>query len=179
MSDAIVPDDKDWTWVIERRCDECGFDASQVTEEQLGDLIRAAAEPWQQILAAPDVNVRPTPTTWSRLEYGAHVRDVCRIFDDRLTLMLTNDDAVFEDWDQDAAAQAGNYALEDPQAVADAIQTGAGELADDYGEVHGDDWERRGRRSNGSHFTVLTLGRYCLHDLVHHLHDVGSGLPER
>jgi len=179
MADAIVPDSKDWTWVIERRCPECGFDASQVSGDQLGSLIRAAAEPWPQLLAAPDAAVRETPTKWSRLEYGAHVRDVCRIFDDRLTLMLTADDAVFENWDQDVAAEAGNYALEDPRALADAIPASAGELADDYDEVHGDAWQRRGLRSNGSHFTVLTLGRYCLHDLVHHLHDVGSGLPER
>lgn len=179
MADEMVPDTKDWTWVIERRCPDCGFDASQVTGDRLGALIRAAAEPWPQVLAAPDAAVRETPAKWSHLEYGAHVRDVCRIFDDRLTLMLTTDDAVFEDWNQDAAAEAGNYALEDPEAVADAILTGAGALADDYGEVHGDAWQRRGLRSNGSHFTVLSLGQYCLHDLVHHLHDVGSALPPR
>ncbi|MBB2890737.1 DinB family protein [Flexivirga oryzae] len=179
MADAIAPDTKDWTWVIERRCPECGFDASQVTGDQLGALIRAAADPWTRLLASPDANVRDTPDKWSRLEYGAHVRDVCRVFDDRLTLMLTTDDAVFENWDQDAAAEAGNYALEDPLAVADAIQAGAGALADDYDEVRGDAWQRRGLRSNGSHFTVLTLGQYCLHDLAHHLHDVGAQVPER
>jgi hypothetical protein len=27
-------------------------------------------------------------------------------------------------------------------------------------------------RSNGSEFTVESLGRYHLHDVVHHLHDV-------
>ena len=32
---------------------------------------------------------------------------------------------------------------------------------------------RPGRRSNGSVFTVETLGRYFLHDVLHHLHDVG------
>ena len=26
----IVPDDKDWTWVLERPCPECGFDAATV-----------------------------------------------------------------------------------------------------------------------------------------------------
>ena len=25
---AIIPDDKNWTWVLERACPECGFDAS-------------------------------------------------------------------------------------------------------------------------------------------------------
>jgi len=28
-------------------------------------------------------------------------------------------------------------------------------------------------RSDGATFTALTLGRYLLHDLAHHLHDVG------
>lgn len=177
MADVITPDDKDWTWVVERRCPECGFDASKVAGDQLGDYFRAAAEPWSQVLAQPDATVRSTPGKWSHLEYGAHVRDVCKIFDDRLTMMLTTDEAVFENWDQDVAAEAGNYALEDPAVVAGAIRTGARELADDYDEVRGDAWERRGLRSNGSHFTVLTLGQYCLHDLVHHLHDVGAQLP--
>jgi hypothetical protein len=35
-------------------------------------------------------------------------------------------------------------------------------------------WDRRGLRSNGSQFTVLTLGQYFLHDLAHHLVDVGA-----
>ncbi|HET6968280.1 MAG TPA: DinB family protein, partial [Ornithinibacter sp.] len=30
-----------------------------------------------------------------------------------------------------------------------------------------------GHRSDGSEFTVLTLGQYGLHDLAHHLWDVG------
>ena len=38
--------------------------------------------------------------------------------------------------------------------------------------VGDDDWDRPGRRSNGSVFTVDTLGRYHLHDLVHHRWDV-------
>ena len=33
-------------------------------------------------------------------------------------------------------------------------------------------WQRRGLRSDGSEFTVETLGRYHLHDVVHHLYDV-------
>jgi len=38
--------------------------------------------------------------------------------------------------------------------------------------VRPEQWERIGHRSNGAVFTVRTLGIYCLHDLVHHLHDV-------
>ena len=33
---AIVPDDKDWTWVVQRPCPECGYDATSVTRERRG-----------------------------------------------------------------------------------------------------------------------------------------------
>ena len=35
--------------------------------------------------------------------------------------------------------------------------------------------DRRGTRSNGDVFSVESLGSYHLHDVVHHLHDVGAG----
>jgi len=34
------------------------------------------------------------------------------------------------------------------------------------------DWQRTGRRTNGSVFTLETPGQYFLHDVTHHLHDV-------
>ena len=34
------------------------------------------------------------------------------------------------------------------------------------------DWQRTGRRSNGSLFTIETLGQYLIHDLAHHLQEV-------
>ena len=33
-----------------------------------------------------------------------------------------------------------------------------------------------GTRSNGSSFTIATLGQYTLHDVVHHLADVTGDL---
>jgi hypothetical protein len=38
--------------------------------------------------------------------------------------------------------------------------------------VTDEEWSNRGLRSNGSRFTVLTLGQYMAHDLVHHVWDV-------
>lgn len=48
-----------------------------------------------------------------------------------------------------------------------------------YVAVAGDQWDRAGVRSIGSTFTGLTLGRYGLHDLAHHLWDVGAGSSSR
>ena len=52
------------------------------------------------------------------------------------------------------------------------LEAAAG-LAGAYAAVPDDAWERPGIRSNVSLFTVATLGQYGLHDLRHHLWDVG------
>jgi hypothetical protein len=38
--------------------------------------------------------------------------------------------------------------------------------------VHGDQWRRPGRRSDGARFSIASFSRYLLHDPVHHLYDV-------
>jgi hypothetical protein len=106
------------------------------------------------------------------LEYACHVRDVHRVFGERLRMMLAVDDPLFENWDQDAAAAEGAYAAEDPARVADELVQGAAAISRTYGGVEGAQWDRPGRRSDGSVFTVDTLARYHLHDVEHHLHDV-------
>jgi hypothetical protein len=168
----IVPDTKDWTWVLERACGECGFDAGAVDRIDLGTMIRDNAAAWQRVLASPEATQRPEPTVWSPTEYAAHVRDVHRIFDGRLREMLDEDDPAFANWDQDETAVAERYDLQDPAQVAPDLLAAADKVAASYDAVAGDEWERRGTRSDGSVFTVDTLGRYHLHDVLHHLWDV-------
>lgn len=169
----ITPDDKDWTVVITDGCAECGFDRSfEVTTTSA--LIRETIPFWRAVLDREDVHRRPRPTTWSPLEYGCHVRDVCRVFTERLRLMLTEDDARFANWDQDAAAVDGSYAAQDPHQVADEYASAAEALARAFDEVSGEQWQRRGTRSNGSHFTVATFAVYLIHDLHHHQVDVAG-----
>ena len=109
---------------------------------------------------------------WSTTEYAAHVRDVAHVMGGRLALMLAEDDPLFENWDQDAAAVDGDYLATDPTAVAAELGSAVSAFADAYRAVPADAWDRPGRRSNGSIFTVLTLGVYALHDVEHHRHDV-------
>lgn len=171
---TVPPDTKDWTWVIEKRCPECGFEAMSISMADLPDLVRGNAAAWPDVLARPDVRHRPDPSTWSPLEYGCHVRDTCRVFGARLDLMLTQDDPLFANWDQDATAVEHDYAGQDPRRVAADLVRSADEIADGFAAVRPDQWGRIGRRSNGSVFTVETLARYFAHDPVHHLHDVGG-----
>lgn len=172
---AIVPDDKNWTWVLDRRCPECGYDAAAIDVADLGALVRANASQWPPLLARPDATRRPTDEQWSALEYACHVRDVFRLFEYRLGLMLADDDPAFENWDQDATAIAERYHLQDPASVAAELVAAAEANAAVWDTVTPDQHGRRGLRSDGAAFTVESFGRYFLHDPVHHLDDVARG----
>jgi DinB superfamily len=116
----------------------------------------------------------PAPITgkWSALEYGCHVRDVLRLYDQRLQLMLTHEGPQFPDWDQDATAVADRYIKQDPAAVAAGLAEAAEVIAAWFGAVVAGQWQRTGSRSDGAHFTVESFARYFIHDPVHHLYDV-------
>ncbi len=178
MSDAdVVPDTKDWTWVLEQPCAECGFVAQDVEPTAVAGLLRDNAEQWRAVLGRPSASVRRRPAAGvsSPLEYGCHVRDVHRTMHGRVLLVLEQDDPVFPNWDQDATAVAERYVEQDPAVVADELVAASAAAAGTYEQVAGAAWDRPGLRDNGSRFTVATLGRYHLHDVVHHLRDVRAG----
>lgn len=167
-------DTKDWTWVLARPCGECGFDAATVRRDEVGARIRAGVPRWTEVLG-PGAATRPAPEVWSPLEYACHVRDVHRVFGERVELMLAEDDPSFANWDQDETAEAEGYARQDPSTVAAELAAAAEEVAASYDALDpGDDalWSRPGRRSNGSVFTLESLAAYHLHDVEHHVWDV-------
>jgi hypothetical protein len=174
----ITPDTKDWTWVIERVCPECGFDTSSFPREQVGSMIRDNSARWKDVLSHPEVATRPSEDRWSALEYACHVRDVFDLYDFRLKLMLEEDGPSYPNWDQDRAAVDGNYGSEDPTEVHAVMEEAAGRLADRFDSVSGAQWERTGFRSDGARFTIETFARYLIHDPVHHLHDVEQGFEK-
>lgn len=170
----IVPETKDWTFVIAHGCAECGFDAAKTRAVDVGGRLRATIPRWAEALARRDAAVRPADQVWSPLEYGCHVRDTCRIFGDRLHLMLTQDDPEFANWDQDETAVNDRYSAQDPQVVSAEYATSAEATASAFQAVQEPEWPRTGRRSNGSVFTVASFAVYFLHDIEHHLHDVDA-----
>ncbi|MER7704215.1 DinB family protein [Kitasatospora sp. NPDC097605] len=172
--DGIVPDTKDWTWVLERPCADCGLDAGAVGREDVAGMIRANAAAWAGVLAGePEaLRRRPRPEIWSDLEYACHVRDVFRLFLVRLNLMLDEDDPLFANWDQDETAVAERYGEQEPAVVAGELVGAAELLAAAFEGVSGPRWGRTGNRSDGARFTVESFSRYLVHDPVHHLYDV-------
>lgn len=175
------PDDKNWTWVLDRPCPDCGFDAAGIDRRELGGKIRANAGAWRTVLGRgalvherPPVPAGASPV-WSALEYAAHVRDVYELFTERVLLMLKKKNPSFANWNQDETALEKDYPSEDPDKVAYHLAVHAGKLADIFDRLSAEEWARTGERSDGSSFTVESLGVYLLHDPVHHLWDVEAG----
>ncbi len=173
---AIVPDTKDWTWVLDRACPECGFDTREVDGRQVAPLIRGVAGAWRKVLKDPTVATPPSSDRWSPLEYACHVRDVLRICDARLQLMLIQRHPTFPNWDQDDTAFDDDYAGQNAAAVAAELDTSAARFASDLEALSASGWARTGQRSDGAAFSAETFARYVVHDTIHHLNDVGARL---
>jgi hypothetical protein len=168
----IAKDTKNWTWVIERPCPECGFDAAQYPDAVISAAILDNAAAWPAVLAQTTVRERPDDSTWSPLEYGAHVRDVLGVYATRLGLMVQTDDPLFPNWDQDETAVTERYNEQDPVLVGDELTRNANEIAAAFEALTPEQWQRPGRRSDGAEFTVSSLAKYMTHDIVHHRWDV-------
>ncbi len=175
----IIPDDKDWTWTIRSRCPDCGYDGSSFRATDTARTVRGLARHWPSVLAAhPSPTRRPTDATWAPVEYACHVRDVFRLYEYRLGLMLAYDDPTFPNWDQDATAVTDNYLAQDFGVVIDELREAGVSLADAFDRVGPEDWARTGKRSDHKSFTIETFAVYMVHDPWHHLWDVTGREPD-
>jgi hypothetical protein len=175
---VITPDDKDWTWVIDRPCEECGFDTSTLPPELVAGLLRENISIWQRLFDRGVIGPgRPDDRTWSSLEYAAHVRDVFIRYRERVVVMVLESDPLYANWDQDATAIDDRYEEQNPAEVIAELTAAGNALAVMLDGVRGDAWKRPGRRSDGATFTISSLVRYMLHDAVHHIWDVTRPRP--
>lgn len=160
--------------MLDRACPDCGADVGQLAIADVAQLNRTNAAAWADVLAQDSawVTTRPSSEVWSPLEYACHVRDVFRLFLERLDLMLTIENPMFANWNPNVTAEAERYDLSDPSVVAEEILAAAAQLAARFETVTQEDLLRSGRRSDGAEFTIESFARYEIHDPVHHLWDV-------
>lgn len=171
----IIPDTKDWTWVLSRPCHECGAEVSTLTAADIEHRTRKKALEWKKVLATPSARIRPGEHTWSALEYGCHARDVFTTFHARISLVMHEKNPVFENWDQDATAIELDYDKQNPALVAQQIEWAATTLADLIATITPEQLTQLGRRSNGTELTLEKWLQYYIHDVLHHMWDVTGG----
>src|SRR5438445_724088 len=111
--------------VVDERCEECGFEYDSVQPADAVTQIRRFPKryraPLTRLLPGEDVAIlrtRPEPTTWSALEYAAHVRDIFGAYGERIQRTLAEDRPVFDGMDPDTLAVEGRYNEQDPEIVA-------------------------------------------------------------
>lgn len=175
---SIERESKSWTWVNDRACPECGFDASSTAPTAVATILRGVAGDWAELLGGDDhgrLRQRPAPDVWSPIEYGCHVRDVLELLAHRFERTLNEDGPVFADWHPNDRAEAGRYSDErDPGRVAAEIAERCDRVVALVEGMTDLGWERRGVRADGLEFTNAWLSTYLAHDVVHHVHDVRS-----
>jgi hypothetical protein len=120
------------------------------------------------------LRARPTPASWSALEYAAHVRDVLELFERRVVQLLQGESEL-EVVDHDRAVAEGHYNDLDPATVLEQLEAAAGALAVRLEGLEPDDWSRTGTRA-GEERTMLDIGRRAAHEAHHHLLDIGRAL---
>lgn len=167
-----MPDDRDWTTVLDGGCDECGYRPHDPLSTDA--RLAKAAERWSVVLARADVDRRPAPRVWSPLEYAGHCRDLVEVLGDRLEAMLDGQNPTYADFDGEAAVLEHEYWRAEPGPLAERLSRDAARTRKILARVSGEDWQRTGRRGDGYVFTIASLSQYIIHDVEHHLHDVGG-----
>lgn len=170
-----MSDPRDWSVVLQQPCDECGVDVRHIAPHDLGPLLYDSIDTWTDLLTNPDADparltARPAPNTWSAVEYASHVADVMDLFQERIFLMVTEDNPTFVWWDENAAAR--EYTDRTAAQAASLLLGASNRLGDVFESMAPHLWQQPGQRADGAAFTVLSLSRYFMHDNLHHLHDV-------
>lgn len=156
------------------------LDVSAVGRDELGAQIRANAAAWRSLLKRGDLVVQRPPAvgagpSLSALERGCAVRDVHAQMAKQLKVALSKKNPTLPEWDREQAAVKGKYAEQDPPQVAYDLARHAGKVADMVDRISGDQWDRSGLRSTGGGFTVESLVRDLLTDVVHQAQSVQEG----
>lgn len=171
---SIPSESRDWTFVLESGCRECGWEPTPDVGRLREELTRALGA-WPALLAGPEAAVRPEPTVWSAIEYGSHVRDMARLLALRVASMLETDDPQFANWDGDVANVVRRDWDADPAGLIRDIARAGEEAEAQLDRVGPAALGRRGHRGDGVPFTVLSLLQFVEHDISHHVADVRRG----
>ncbi len=156
-------------------CEQCGFDATAYTREDLLGTLRALAPMWRTMTEGMPPRVlssRPAADTWSAMEYVAHSRDVIEAMGRLMHFALTEDDARLD-----------GPPPEPPDPVtADSIEAAITELERNVARVHNravklddEEWQRSVVLDE-EELDVTWIVSHAVHDATHHLRDVGRGL---
>lgn len=168
-----------WQWhrIQSEACPQCGDHPAAAPTAALAELAVERAAQWREFLGqADDGYLRhiPEPGVFSPLQYAAHVRDILRVYTNRIILGLEQDAPTVdifnppqETWEQ--------YNRSDVQEIAGDIEAQAGRLAKAVEDMDPSAWSRIVVNDRGVYgvytFTLAGLACNAVHEAHHHLLD--------
>lgn len=166
-------------------CRECGFENASVTPGNGEGVIRSLASRYRAALhdgAASTVRLRQRPdaTTWSALEYAAHMRDVVAYWSWAVHRILTEEQPRLPTPDPkrgERTAAASDYAGQDPLTVERELEANVERMAKKVATVSPEQWQCTALYGV-SEVTTLWMVRHTAHEGHHHLLDVRRALEQ-
>jgi DinB superfamily len=168
----------DWVQIQREACPECGQHPGALPPQRLGGLAISSAALWRAFLEkADDESIRASPSAevWSPIQYGAHVRDMLRIFGDRILLAVAEENPSVPWFDPGPEGWAAYNRMAVSELASDIAEEAQrfSEIIDDRSEA---DWSRTAMRDGEDPFTVGGLACFGVHEAHHHLLDVTGGI---
>lgn len=164
-------------------CPECGLDYDTVSPRDAAAAVRSFPRRYRSVLDGFEVEDdrdalirrRPAPTTWSAIEYTAHVADLMELFISTIETMTREDHPSLEFFDSDERAAERAYNQADPDKILADLDRSCSALASVIDGVSATDWDRTGAFAWGDR-DALTMVRNAVHEGSHHLRDIEKGL---
>ncbi len=158
-------------------CASCPLDFAAVDVATIPDRIGAVTVALHDAVTTAqdaDLRRRPAHDVWSPLEYLCHVRDVYVSFTIRAYRVRTEDTPTVEPMFNDLRTVRFRHNDADPRAVLGELGRAVAGFVDELARVR--DWNRTLRRLPGEERTARWLARQALHEGLHHLADIRTGL---
>jgi DinB superfamily len=175
-----------WQWprTATDACPQCGFHSGALPRGALAPKLLESAAAWHEfLLAAGDAYLRtnPEPGVFSPLQYGAHVRDILRVYGDRVLLAVAEDNPTFPQFNPEEDVWVAYNQLGAAELAAD-LDAQARRLAGILDGLTPEGWSRTLTRDGGKDgvftFTVAGQACYAVHEAHHHLLDANGTLPD-
>ena len=164
------------------RCEQCGFVYDATPTSDVSQRVRSLPPRYAPELRAAErdslARTRPQPGTWSALEYTCHVRDVLIVQRERLHLALRQERPVFAPMRRDERAVEERYNDQPVETVLEELAEAAERFAGALEQLDDQQWRRTGIYPwpEPAERSVAWLARHTLHEGLHHLEDIITGV---
>jgi hypothetical protein len=163
------------------RCAMCDYVYGSVPAPGLPDSLHDFARRYRLLLTTAGeraLRTRSSPTVWSPLEYACHVRDVLLVQRERLIAALVQDCPAVAPMQRDERVDLAHYAQERTDEVVAGIELGSILFERVFRDLAPAQLSRPVVYNFPEPATrdVAWVGAHTLHELQHHLVDMGEGL---